>query len=398
MGALNLLKSLALGFLPLLVYIGAELIFGETIGLLAGLGMGILEFAVSLAKEKKADLFIAADTLLLAIMGLLSLLLRNQLFFRLKPAVIEGFMAIAVVVLLFLPQEVLKNYMGHQVKGLILDENALPALRHSLAMMVVVLAVHVALTLWAAYAASTALWGFVSGGLLYIMLGLAFLSQWISARRSRKATPKLGLQPGQKPNHRPTSRPSEPFLWSLLIFDETGRILAEKSSADAKLWDNPARGIAGGEAELEAKLGQTLARLGIGGQAGGMEAESVSTQLVSIQPAFIIESGGKLIGLPAASAGLQAASSPDALGEILARLKPGSSFVLAALVVRAAFPKGIDPTERRLWPLSDLEALASQDRLSPLFAREILAIASIRRPLRMPEEPSIVTDTNDALI
>ena len=382
MNVLSVLKSLAAGFLPLLVYIGAELIFGETIGLLAGLGMGILEFTVSLAREKKADLFIAADTILLAVMGLLSLFLRNQLFFRIKPAVIEMLMGIAVTVLLFLPPKVMRNYLGHQVKGLILDESALPALRRSLVMMVVVLAAHASLTLWAAYAASTALWGFVSGGLLYIMLGLAFLGQWISARRTRKA----GMKPG------------EPFLWSLLVFDEKGHILAEKSSADARLWDNPARGTAGGEAELEAKLGQTVARLGIGGQAIGTEAGPASLQSISIQPAFIIDPGGRIDGIPGASTALPAASAPAGLSEILAGLKPGSTLVLAAIVLSSAFSKGIDPTERRLFSVSDLEALTSQGRLSPVFAREILAIASSRRPLRMPEEPSIVTDTNDALI
>ena len=394
MNFLSVLKSLASGFLPLFVYIGAELIFGETIGLLAGLGMGILEFAFSLAREKKADLFIAADTLLLAAMGLLSLLLRNQLFFRLKPAVIEALMAIAMIVLLALPGETLKNYMEHQVKGLRLEESAMPALRRNLVMMVLVLAVHAAFTLWAAFAAGMALWGFVSGGLLYIMLSLAFLGQWISARRTRKARMNPSLPLGMKADFHPISQPGESFPWNLLIFDETGCVLAEKSSADAKLWDNPARGMASGEAELEAKLGQVLAGLGIGGLACGMEAGSVSVRPVSVQPAFIIESNGSVSGLPAAPA---AAPVSAAFTETFLRMKPSSTLVLVALVGRAAFPKGIDPTRRRLWPLSDLEALAAQDRLSPLFAKEIRAIASIRRPLRMAEEPSIVTDTNGAL-
>ncbi|MDP2791732.1 MAG: hypothetical protein Q8O15_08275, partial [Rectinemataceae bacterium] len=318
-------------------------------------------------------------TLLLAAMGLLSLLLRNQLFFRLKPAVIEGLMAIAIVMLLFLPRETLKNYLGHQVKGLILDEGALPALRRSLVMMIVVLAVHVALTLWAAFAASTALWGFVSGGLLYIMLGMAFLGQWISARKIRKATPKIGSQPG------------EAFSWSLLICDDMGRILAEKSSTDARFWDNPARGRASGETALETKLGQSLAMLGIGAQAVGTDADTVHVKPITIQPAFIIESSGAINGIPTASASA-------ALGEILVQLKPASTLVLAAMAGSSAFPKGVDPTERRLWTLSDLEALAAQDRLSPAFAREIRVVASLRRPLPMAEEPSIVTDTNDALI
>ena len=91
-----MLKSLSAGFIPLLAYIAADLLFGETIGLFIGLGIGILEFFVSLLREKKADLFIAADTLLLAAMGALSLILRNQIFFRLKPAILEGVMALAM--------------------------------------------------------------------------------------------------------------------------------------------------------------------------------------------------------------------------------------------------------------------------------------------------------------
>ncbi len=382
MNALSLLKSLASGFIPLLVYIGAELIFGETVGLLAGLGMGILEFAISLAREKKADLFIAADTLLLASAGLLSLLLRNQLFFRLKPALIEALLAIALAALLLLPGEVLRRYMGHQVKGLNLDESAMPALRRSLAMLVAVLAIHAALTAWAAFAASTALWGFVSGGLLYIMLGLAFLGQWISARRTVKVETK----------------PEKSFLWSLLILDREGHILAEKSSVDPKLWDSPARGMAGSEAGLEAMLGQSLARLGVNGQEVGREGEPAFRKPLPIQPAFIVESGGRISGIIEGQPGLQDASAPASLGDILARLNPGATLVLAALVGSSSFLKGVDPTERRLWTLSDLEALAAQDRLWPSFAREILAIASSRRPLRMADEPSIVTDTNDALI
>ncbi len=162
--ALSLLRTLATGFVPLLAYILADLVFGETIGLFVGLGIGILDFAISFAREKRADLFIAADTLLLAAMGALSLALRNQLFFRLKPAVMEGIVAVSMAILLFLPQEALKAYMGHQVRGLELGEESLPALRRSLGLMVSVLFLHAALTAWAALAASTAVWGFVSGG------------------------------------------------------------------------------------------------------------------------------------------------------------------------------------------------------------------------------------------
>jgi len=218
--ALTLLKSLAAGFVPLLAYIAAELLFGETIGLCVGLGIGILEFLVSLMREKKADLFIAADTLLLAGMGALSLLLRNQVFFRLKPAILEAVMALAMGFLLILPQNALKSYMSHQVKGLVLEDRTLPAFRRGLFMVVAVLLFHTGLTIWAALAASTALWGFVSGGLLYILLGFVLVGQWLADR---------GEGEGGAGRRREGSRPSLPPLEPSL-FDESGRIYAEKTA------------------------------------------------------------------------------------------------------------------------------------------------------------------------
>ncbi|HWR12871.1 MAG TPA: septation protein IspZ [Rectinemataceae bacterium] len=368
MNTLSLLKNLAAGFVPLLAYIAADLVFGETIGLFVGLAIGILEFVITFIKERKADVFIAADTFLLAAMGLLSLLLRNRLFFRLKPSIMEGFMAIAMAVLLFLPKETLKSYMSHQIKGIVLDDSGMPALRHSLTLMVSVLVLHAGLTVWAALAASTALWGFVSGGLLYIMLGIALLSQWMAARGQRKNIPT-----------------PKPFPWCLLLFDEKGRLYAGKTPAVDGGWDSPARGEAAGEAGLQAGLGQTLSRLGIGVQA------AAAGHSFPIRPAFIADAAGRIKMTPGSG------SSPE-LSDYLLALGPGDEFVLVATLPSAAFPKGIDPTALRLMSIPDLLALASAGRLAPAFARELLALSSARHPLRGDAGASIVSDTNDARI
>ena len=351
---LSLLKSLASGFIPLLAYIAAELVFGETIGLFVGLGIGILEFVINYLKEKKADLFVAADTLLLAAMGLLSLLLRNQIFFRMKPAIMEGFMAIAMAFLLFLPPKALQGYMSHQIKGIVLDEAGMPALRRSLGLMVAVFAFHAGLTAWAALAASTALWGFVSGGLLYIMLGIALAGQWMTLRRQKKNAP----------------RPA-PLTWCLLIFDGTGSLYAGKTPGNESRWDSPARGKAAGEAGLESSLGQTLARLGI--KAAGAD------HAFSIRPAFILDVAGKILPISA---------SPE----------PGAELVLTAALPLEAFPKGIDPTERRLWPIPDLLALVGTGKLAASFERELLALSFLGNPLRGEAGAGIVSDNNDAHI
>ena len=187
MNPMLLLKSLIPGLLPLVLFVGADALFGETIGLVVGISVGLLEFAFVLIKDKKADPFVAADTILLAVAGGLSLVLRDEIFFRIKPAIIEFVLAVAMGVMLALPPAYLKGYVGKQLRGVSIPDGAMPAMKKGLALLLAALAAHIALTLYAAFALSTAAWGFISGGLLYILFGAVALVQFISARlRSRR--------------------------------------------------------------------------------------------------------------------------------------------------------------------------------------------------------------------
>lgn len=378
MNALSLLKSLAPGFIPLFGYIAADLIFGETIGLFIGIGIGALEFAFSFAKEKKADLFIAADTVLLSALGALSLLLRNQIFFRLKPAIMEGMVAFAMAALLILPPDVLKSYMGHQVKGLVLEDSGMPALRRSLAVMTAVFALHVGLTVWAALFASTALWGFVSGGLLYILLGAVLLTQWIAAKKARKSgkSATSGLR-------------SPSFGWCLFVFDGKGKIYAAKTSRQGEgqtVWDSPLRGIALKAGDMETMIGKGLAGL-------GMDFASIAAAgpAPTIQVAFILSADGT-------ARSLSGAQNLSSLSAVLESGEEGLEVVLAASIPPFAFPKGIDPTERRFWQLADLAALMGTGKLAPAFERELGFLLSLRMSLRGGAAASIVSTTNDAVV
>lgn len=376
--ALSLLKSLAPGFIPLFGYIAADLIFGETIGLFIGIGIGVLEFAFSFAKEKKADLFIAADTVLLSALGALSLLLRNQIFFRLKPAIMEGIVAFAMAALLILPTDVLKSYMGHQVKGLVLEDSGMPALRRSLAIMTVVFVLHVGITVWAALFASTALWGFVSGGLLYILLGAVVLTQWIAARKARKTG--KSATPGLR---------SPSFGWCLFVFDGSGKIYAAKTSRqgeDQIVWDSPVRGIALKASDMETMIGKSLAGL-------GMDFASIAAagNALTIQVAFILSADGT-------ARSLSGAGDLSSLSAVLESGEEGLEVVLAVTIPPLAFPKGIDPTERRFWRLADLAALMGTGKLARAFERELGFLLSPRMPLRDGAAASIVSTTNDAVV
>jgi intracellular septation protein A/isopentenyldiphosphate isomerase len=191
----SLLKALLPGLIPLLVFVAAESMFGEVVGLAVGLAVGIGEFLYSLIKSRRADPFVAVDTLLLAIAGGLSLLLRNEIFFKLKPALIEAVLAIALAVLLVLPSSVLKGWLSSQLRGIALPDSSLPLVKRSLIGMLAVLVVHVGLTVWAAVSLSSAAWGFISGGLLYILFGAVVIAQFLSVRVKTRAGRRVEMLP-----------------------------------------------------------------------------------------------------------------------------------------------------------------------------------------------------------
>jgi isopentenyldiphosphate isomerase/intracellular septation protein A len=191
MNPMLLLKSLLPGLLPLVVFVGADAFFGEKIGLAVGIGMGVIEFAYTLVRRKKADPFILGDTLLLAVAGGLSYFLDDAIFFMLKPAIIELVLAAAMGAMLALPAAYLKGYVARQLRGVSIPDAALPRMKKSLGAMTAVIVAHAAFTAYAAFALSKAAWGFVSGGLLYILFAAyalwTFASAKLAARRAAAA-------------------------------------------------------------------------------------------------------------------------------------------------------------------------------------------------------------------
>jgi intracellular septation protein A/isopentenyldiphosphate isomerase len=195
----RLLKSLLPSLLPLLVYVAAEAFFGEAIGLIVGVGVGLVEFVVVFIRDRKPDPFVAVDTLLLVLAGAVSFISGNDLFFKLKPAVIELVFGASFALFLVLPPKYLASYLARQLKGIELPPTALPAMRKSLGALLAILGLHALLTVFAALRLSTAVWGFISGALLYILFGLLFLVQFVTARlAARRHRDRLGATKGEK--------------------------------------------------------------------------------------------------------------------------------------------------------------------------------------------------------
>jgi isopentenyldiphosphate isomerase/intracellular septation protein A len=276
MNPLILLKALIPGLIPLAIFVGADAIFGETIGLVVGIGTGVVEFAYVLLKDRKADPFVAADTLLLAVAGALSLVLHDAVFFKLKPAIIELVLAVAMGAMLVLPPEFLKGYIGAQLRGIAVPDAALPAMRRSLAVMVGILAAHVALTGYAAIAMSTQAWAFVSQGLLYIVFAVYAVGQLAASKlRAKRASARSsgeemlplideeGNVVGTAPRSECHKGPGKlhPVV-HLQIFDGRGAMYLQKRSASKDLlpgmWDSAVGGHVSAGEDLDAALAREL--------------------------------------------------------------------------------------------------------------------------------------------
>ncbi len=167
-----LLKMLP-GFLPLIIYVVAEGFWGETVGLITGIAGGVAEFAILLIKNRRPDWLAFCDTFLLAGMGGVSIALQDDIFFKIKPAVIELVMAVLVGISAFGSQNLLMGRTLNSLKAEGLD--LAPAEQRMQAMMrglFILLLIHIGLTVAAAFWWSKEVWLFVSGGLLYVMMGI----------------------------------------------------------------------------------------------------------------------------------------------------------------------------------------------------------------------------------
>jgi isopentenyldiphosphate isomerase/intracellular septation protein A len=182
----TLLKNLSLGFLPLLIFIIADEIFGLTVGLLVAIAFGLAETIFVYLREKRIDRFILFDTGLIVVLGLVSILLQNDLFFKLKPGLIEIILIVLLGLTAFSKNPVLIRMTGRYMKGMEFSGEQIDQMRKMMRRMVYLFTAHTILIFYSAYYLSTEAWGFISGGLLYILMGGIFLVEFIRARLQRR--------------------------------------------------------------------------------------------------------------------------------------------------------------------------------------------------------------------
>lgn len=186
MSRTELLKKLLPGFIPLFVFIAADEIWGTKTGLFVAVGFGLLEMSWIAVREKRFDKFILFDTLLLVVLGAVSILLDNDLFFKLKPGLIELILVAVLAVSAFSRVNVIGLMGKRYLKNVEFNEVQVNQMRKSLKSLFFLFLAHTLLVFYATFYMSNEAWVFISGGLFYILFGVYFLVEFIRQKRKQK--------------------------------------------------------------------------------------------------------------------------------------------------------------------------------------------------------------------
>lgn len=186
MSRTELLKKLLPGFIPLFVFIAADEIWGTKIGLYVAVSVGIAEMLWVGIREKRFDKFILFDTLLLVVLGAVSIWLDNEIFFKLKPGLIELILVAVLAVSAFSKVNIIGLMGQRYLKDTRFNEAQMLQMRKSLKYLFYIFTAHTALVFYSTFFMSKAAWAFISGGLFYILFGVYFVFEFLRQKRNQK--------------------------------------------------------------------------------------------------------------------------------------------------------------------------------------------------------------------
>jgi len=181
MPLMMMLKQMLPGLLPLFVFMIADEIWGTKTGLYVAVVFGVAELILTRIKDGKYDLFIIFDTAFLVILGLISIYLENDIFFKLKPALMELILCVILAVSVYSPANLILAMSQRYMKNveITLNEAGMDAMRRMLKIILLILAFHTLLTIYSAFYMSNEAWLFISGGLFYMIFAAMFAGQII---------------------------------------------------------------------------------------------------------------------------------------------------------------------------------------------------------------------------
>jgi isopentenyldiphosphate isomerase/intracellular septation protein A len=172
-------KKILPGLLPLFIFVLADEIWGTKVGLFTALVFGLAEFVYYYIKDKRIDKFILLDTGLLIALGLFSLALENEIFFKIKPALTEVILLAIIAFSLWGPHNLVVAMSQRYTGDFQLNPGQEKVMRMNLIVVFWITLFHIILVFYSARYMSEKAWLFISGGLFYIMFAIYIAGLWI---------------------------------------------------------------------------------------------------------------------------------------------------------------------------------------------------------------------------
>lgn len=192
----ELLKKLLPGFIPLFVFIIADEFWGMKVGIIVALLIGLGEMGLTWFREKRLDRFVLLDTALLVALSGVSILLENDIFFKLKPALIELILCAILGVSVFSSLDIIGTMTRKYMKGVEMNEVQEALFKKNLRNLFYIVVAHTALVFYSAFYMSKEAWAFISGGLFYILFVIYFGYEYFKNRKAaRNINPESLIAP-----------------------------------------------------------------------------------------------------------------------------------------------------------------------------------------------------------
>lgn len=275
---MNPVKSLLPSLLLIAIYFIADEFFGPVTGTITALILGGAEFIYTRIREKVYDKMILWTTLFFCLTGLLAIYAADSAIARLQPAIIETALCLLFGILAFTGADLTATLPAAYRKNLQLSPQQLRRMRRAIQLLFWLLCAHTLTAYIALLAFTEKTAGFISGPLLYIILGGYFLITFIhnrirSARMKKEEWLPLVNEKGEVTGQAPRSlchsgaKLLHPVV-HLHIVDKQNRLFLQKRSMKKDLlpgmWDTAVGGHIGLNEKVEDALKrETFEELGI---------------------------------------------------------------------------------------------------------------------------------------
>ena len=168
---------------PVLAFIFVDEYHGPKAGVIAGIALGLCETAFFFLTEKRIDKFSLGSTILILIMGSLSLFTGNQIFFKLKPAIVNIVMIMVLIGTIIIKKPIMLLFAKKQFgKDFTPTPYMLSYFTGISWRLSVLLLIHTIMIVYTAIYMSNAAWGFVAKGGSFILMGIYIVLEFVYAR------------------------------------------------------------------------------------------------------------------------------------------------------------------------------------------------------------------------